>query len=110
MKKNILLIFFFMTVACFSVMPLKAQSINSPVQMNFESESRKSAQISINVFNNKLYVNHAPENALLEIRNMLGEKVFEMKINSEKEEIYLDLKKGFYIVKIENTLQRIVIK
>jgi hypothetical protein len=99
-----------MVVACFTVLPLKAQSVNIPVQTSFESENVKSVQVSINVFNSKLYIDNAPENALLEIRNMLGEKVFETKINSEKEEIYLDLKKGFYIVKIENTLQRIVIK
>ena len=81
------------------------------MQANLESEGKKSTEISISVFNSKLYVFNAPENSRLEIRNMLGEKVYESSIsNSDQEEFYLNLKKGFYIVKIGNTLQRIVIK
>jgi hypothetical protein len=108
MKKVLLLIFLFVGALTFSV---SAQLISSPVQANLESEGKKSAEISISVFNNKLYVLNAPENSYLEIRNMLGEKVYESSVNNtDKEEFYLNLKKGFYIVKLGNTLQRIVIK
>ncbi len=108
MKKVLLLTFIFASALTFSV---SAQSVNSPVQANLESENKKSTEISISVFNNNLYILNAPENSYLEIRNMLGEKVYESSIsNTDKEEIYLNLKKGFYIVKLGNTLQRIVIK
>ena len=108
MKKALLLLFLFVGALIFSV---SAQLTNNPVQTNLESDSKRNAEISISVFNNKLYVLNAPENSYLEIRNMLGEKVYESSIyNTDKEEFYLNLKKGFYIVKLGNTLQRIVIK
>lgn len=107
MKKILLFIFLFAT-ASFIALPAKAQDANTPVQTNFESE--KETEISISVFNNTLYVINAAENSYLEIRNMLGEKVFESYINSDKEEFYLNLKKGFYIIKIGDILQRIIIK
>ena len=100
--------FLFVVALTFSV---SAQLTSSPVQTNLDPDSRKGAEISISVFGNKLYILNAPENSYLEIRNMLGEKVFESAIsNTDKEEFYLNLKKGFYIVKLGNTLQRIVIK
>jgi len=108
MKKGLLLILFFVSALTFSV---SAQLANDPVRANLESESRNGAEISISVFNNRLYVFNAPENSYLEIRNMLGEKVYESSVsNTDKEEFYLNLRKGFYIVKLGNTLQRIVIK
>ena len=108
MKKVLLLISLFVVALTFSV---SAQSANNPTQTNLESDSKANAEISISVFNNRLYILNAPENSHLEIRNMLGEKVYESSINNaEKEVFYLNLRKGFYIVKLENTLQRIVIK
>jgi hypothetical protein len=108
MRKTLLFMFLFIWALTFSV---SAQLTGSPVQANLESDNKKDAEISISVFNNRLYVFNAPENSYLEIRNMLGEKVYESSVNNtEKEEFYLNLKKGFYIVKLGNTLQRIVIK
>ena len=108
MKKIILFTSLFASAVGFSTV---AQTANNPVLTILEPDSKKNMEISISVFNNKLYVLNAPENSQLEIRNMLGEKVYESSIgNTDKEEFYLNLKKGFYIVKIGNTLQRIVIK
>jgi len=108
MKKTLFFIFLFVSALTVSV---SAQLSNNPVQTNLESDNKNGAEISISVFNNRLYVLNAPENSSLEVRNMLGEKVFESSVsNTQKEEFYLNLKKGFYIVKLGNTLQRIVIK
>ena len=108
MKKILLFTLLFASAFSLSV---TAQTANNPVLANLELEGKKSVEISISVFNNKLYILNAPENSQLEIRNMLGEKVYESSIsNTDKEEFYLNLKKGFYIVKLGNTLQRIVIK
>ena len=107
--KHILLILSFVGVASFGLMAQVANTL--PAQNSSEMDNRKGNDISISVFNNKLYVLRAPENSCVEIRNMLGEKIFETRIsNPEKEEFYLNLKKGFYIVKIGNVLQRILIK
>ena len=111
MIRYTLLILSFVGVASFGLM---AQTANpAPVQNSSETEVRKVIDVSISVYNNRLYVYHAPENTSVEVRNMLGEKVHEWRIsNTEKEDFYLsNVKKGFYIVKIGNLLlQRIIIK
>ena len=109
--KYILLILSFVGVANVGLMAQTTTTI--PAQNSSEIENRKVIDISISVFNNKLYVSRAPENSIVELRNMLGEKIFEARIaNSDKEEFYLNqsLKKGFYIVKVGNFLQRFLIK
>jgi len=105
MKKVILFILLFAAAAGFVA---RAQSVgSSPIQTVFESENKT----TVSAFGNILYVLNAPEASTVEVRSMLGEKVFEARINnSEKEEFYLNVKKGIYIVKIGNTLQRVVIK
>ncbi len=67
-------------------------------------------KVNIAVYDRYLYVFNASENTILEVKNMLGENVLEVKLTSPSEKIALDLKKGFYIVRVDNVLQRIVIK
>ena len=109
MRKLVLLIFLFVGVVGFNTM---AQMTNTlPVQNSSETDGRKGGDIFVSASCNKLYVFHAPENSYVEVRNMLGEKVFVATISiPEKEEFFINLKKGIYIVKIGNFLQRIIIK
>ncbi|MBP5423556.1 MAG: T9SS type A sorting domain-containing protein [Paludibacteraceae bacterium] len=67
-------------------------------------------KIKIAVYENYLYVSNVSEGTMLVVKNMLGENVLSVRLNSSSEKIALDLKKGFYIVRVENELQRIVIK
>jgi len=105
MKKIILFILLFTATAGFVA---RAQSVSTtPIQTGFESDNK----IMISAFGNTLYILNAPEASIVEVRSMLGEKVLDARINNpEKEEFYLNVKKGIYIVKIGDIIQRVVIK
>lgn len=74
------------------------------------NSANKDLSITIGVYNNTLYILNAKENEKVDIMNMLGENVLSYLIKSQEERIQLDLKKGFYVVKVNDKVQRIVIK
>lgn len=74
------------------------------------NSTNKDLSITIGVYNNVLYILNAKENEKVDIMNMLGENVLSYLIKSQEERIQLDLKKGFYVVKVNDKVQRIVIK
>lgn len=74
------------------------------------NSTNKDLSITIGVYNNILYILNAKENEKVDIINMLGENVLSYLIKSQEERIQLDLKKGFYVVKVNDKVQRIVIK
>lgn len=74
------------------------------------NSTNKDLSITIGVYNNILYILNAKENEKVDIMNMLGENVLSYLIKSQEERIQLDLKKGFYVVKVNDKVQRIVIK
>ena len=74
------------------------------------NSANKDLSITIGVYNNILYILNAKENEKVDIMNMLGENVLSYLIKSQEERIQLDLKKGFYVVKVNDKVQRIVIK
>lgn len=74
------------------------------------NSTNKDLSITIGVYNNILYILNAKEYEKVDIMNMLGENVLSYLIKSQEERIQLDLKKGFYVVKVNDKVQRIVIK
>ena len=74
------------------------------------NSTNKDLSITIGVYNNILYILNAKENEKVDIMNMLGENVLSYLIKSQEERIQLDLKKGFYVVKVNDKVQRTVIK
>lgn len=72
--------------------------------------SLKEQRMTISVYNNTLYIINAKENEKVDIMNMLGENILSYSIKSEDERIQLNVKKGFYIVKVGEIVQRIVVK
>ena len=66
--------------------------------------------ITITVLTNKLIVENAEPNTRLEIFSLLGVRVAEKIIKEAKEEIPLNLSKGYYIIKIADITKKISIK
>ena len=93
------------TTSCFSAFAqeLEGQGLE-------ESTSTKDLNVTIGVYNNTLYIINAKENEKVDVMNMLGENILTYTIKSQEERIQLALKKGFYIVKVNEKVQRIVIK
>lgn len=72
--------------------------------------SADSKKISVAVYENTLYVSGLTEKTIVEVKNMLGENVLVEVVKFPQQKIELNLKRGFYIVRVEDVLQRIVIK
>lgn len=66
--------------------------------------------ININFLNGKLTVENAPVNSAVEIFSMLGVSVFHDVVLEPKQFFLLDLKKGYYIVKLAGTTKKISVK
>lgn len=74
------------------------------------AEPTKATELTVSMADNILYVIGAPMGSELVIKNMLGEKVYQNTTKNEKDTFYLNLKSGFYIVKVGNTLKKVIIK
>lgn len=75
-----------------------------------QQQAGKANAISISFSGNYLYLSGVKEGTKVEVMNMLGVPVLSVETTNDDEKISLDLKKGFYVVRVENIVQRIVIK
>lgn len=75
-----------------------------------QAEQTKASTVSVSMADNILYINGAPLGSEVVIMNMLGERVYQSSTKNEKETLDLNLRNGFYIVKVGNVLKRIIIK
>ncbi len=65
---------------------------------------------AVSVADNYLYLSDAKAGTKVVVMNMLGVTVLSFEMTSDNEKIALNLKKGFYVVKIGNLVQRFVVK
>jgi hypothetical protein len=75
-----------------------------------ESVQASSLSITVTLSGNKLIIENAGPNTRLEIFSLLGVRVAEKIIVEAKEEIPLNLSKGYYIIKIADITKKISIK
>jgi hypothetical protein len=68
------------------------------------------ADFSVTYLNGKLTIENAPINSGVEIFSMLGVSIFREAITDSKQYFLLDLKKGYYIVKIAGVTKKISVK
>lgn len=64
----------------------------------------------MSVADNYLYLSDVKAGTKVTVMNMLGVSVLSFEMTSDSEKIALNLKKGFYVVKIGNLVQRFVVK
>lgn len=74
------------------------------------ADQAKNAAVSVSVADKVLYINGATAGTEIVIMNMLGDRVFQSTTKSDKETLDLNLRNGFYIVKVGTALKKIIIK
>lgn len=67
-------------------------------------------KVKVNVIDNRIIVTDAPAKSRLQIYNIVGIRVKEIEIKHPSEEYAVSLPKGYYIVRIEDTVRKIVIR
>ena len=73
------------------------------------AESTDSPSISISD-TNRLTIQNAKQGDILQLFSIVGVKVFETKMDSPSKELTLNVPKGYYIVKVSNTVRKIAVK
>lgn len=68
------------------------------------------SQTVISVADTTMHIQNATLGAVAELYNVLGVKVFSVKIESPDQVVSLNLPKGYYILKLENIVRKIIIK
>jgi hypothetical protein len=66
--------------------------------------------IKVAVVDNMIKITNAPINSKLEIYNIIGSKVKEIEMKQPSGEYDVSLPKGYYIVRIEGIVRKIVIR
>jgi hypothetical protein len=66
--------------------------------------------IKVSAADNRIVVSNAPVNSKLEIYNIVGSKVKEFEIKQPSGEYPVTLPKGYYIIRIEGIVRKIVIR
>lgn len=68
------------------------------------------APIEIAVYGNRIRVKNAPVGSYLEIYSVVGIKVKEIEIKQSSAEYTLNIAKGYYIIRIGDTVRKVVIR
>ncbi len=66
--------------------------------------------IEINTYDNKIVVRNAPINSRLEIYSLVGIRVKEIDMKQSDGEYIVNIAKGYYIVRIGETVRKIAIR
>lgn len=93
-------------MACF---PLYAQDDEKQRQRN-TSVSQGTQPVEISANENVVRVKNAPEGSVLEIYSVVGIKVKEIEMRQPSGEYYVNLAKGYYIIRIGETVRKIAIR
>lgn len=89
--------------------PAYAQTHKSVSEMDFTLQEDP-APIEISTYPNRIKVANAPIGSTLEIYSIVGIKVKEIEIKQSTAEYPLDLAKGYYIIRINDTVCKIAIR
>ncbi|MCC8200173.1 MAG: T9SS type A sorting domain-containing protein [Tannerellaceae bacterium] len=68
------------------------------------------ASVEITVIDNRIQVNHAPIGSKLEIYSVVGIKVKEFEIKHSSGEYVVNIAKGYYIIRIGETVRKVAIR
>ena len=89
----------------FAIILLISTYAGNPLTVNAQPDS-----IEISAYDNKIVVKNAPVGSKLEIYSVVGIRVKEIKMKQPDGEYTVDIAKGYYIVRIGETVRKIAIR
>lgn len=93
----------------FACYPTYAQTHKSASEV-YAIKQGDPSSIEINAYENRIKVTNAPVGSILEIYSVVGIKVKEIEIKQSTAEYPVDIAKGYYIVRIGNTVRKVAIR
>ena len=88
--------------------PVYAQANKSGVK-TFASRQEDPSPIEITAYENRIKVENAPVGSILEIYSVVG-KVKEIEVKQSTAEYVVDIAKGYYIIRIGDTVRKVAIR
>ena len=90
--------------------PVYAQANKSGVK-TFASRQEDPSPIEITAYENRIkVVENAPVGSILEIYSVVGIKVKEIEVKQSTAEYVVDIAKGYYIIRIGDTVRKVAIR
>ncbi|MDR2041303.1 MAG: T9SS type A sorting domain-containing protein [Tannerella sp.] len=90
--------------------PAQAETVAFVWAIHAVQPPEDTLKVKVNVIDNRIIVTDAPAKSRLQIYNIVGIRVREIEIQHPSEEYAVSLPKGYYIVRIEETVRKIVIR
>ena len=108
MRRIILLL---VVIFCLSGLfaPLSAQQANTPLPPALKEQTGK-PEVSVIAINNRIKVKNVAVGSKLEIYSVVGLKVAEIEVKQAEGEYEVNISKGYYIVRIGETVCKIAIR
>lgn len=96
----------------FAVFPLSAQEQKADNKNATTTQQKidEQPQIEISAYENRIVVSNVPIGSTLEIYSVVGIKVKEIKMKFSSGEYPVDIAKGYYIIRIGETVRKVAIR
>ena len=104
--KRIVLVFMFLTILSYHFSVFSQDDKNRKIPVTIEEQVTP----EINITNNRLKLKNAPIGRQVQIFSIIGIKIKEIKITSSDLDQALNLQRGVYIFKIDNTVKKGIVK
>jgi hypothetical protein len=96
-------------LCCLGLLALQAQAQQANTVPSVFAQKVDNS-IKVTAVDNRIIVSNVPEKSKLEIYNIVGSKVKEIEMKQSSGEYPVTLPKGYYIVRIEGIVRKIVIR
>jgi len=100
----------FLSTFCFSVCILLAASLHAQEKKITNVQDDSQVEIELTITGSTVKVKNATMGKFLDVYSVVGKKIESFEIKSVNDECILHVPKGLYILKIENTIRKVVIK
>lgn len=87
-----------------------AQQADTAVSRVADAKGKEPGAVEITAYDNKIVVENAPAGSKLEIYSVVGIRVKEIPMKQPSGEYTVDIAKGYYIVRIGDTVRKVSIR
>ena len=101
---------FSLLIAFLTILSSATAQQQSPKQKDIAIIRSASDTIKISVSDNRITIGNAPIGSKLEIFSIVGIKVREIEMKQPSGEYTVNIAKGYYIIRIEDTVRKVAIR
>jgi hypothetical protein len=109
MRRKGFIITFILFLGIVTTFPVDAREINME-KPSYSYAANDPTPIEITAYRNRIKVENAPIGSVLEIYSVVGIKVKEIQMKQSSGEYIVNIAKGYYIIRIADTVRKVAIR